>query len=63
MMKKIFMAALMLVASLSVSAQNDAVTNQSVLDLLKEGFSSEEIIGAIENSTTRTITFDINFMR
>lgn len=63
MIKKIFMAALMLVVSLSVSAQNDAVTNQSVLDLLKEGFSSEEIIGAIENSTTRTITFDINFMR
>lgn len=63
MIKKIFMAALMMVASLSVSAQNEAITNQSVLDLLKEGFSSEEIKGAIENSTTRTITFDINFMR
>lgn len=63
MIRKILMATLMLVASLSVSAQNDVVTNQSVLDLLKEGFSSEEIIGAIENSTTRTITFDINFMR
>lgn len=57
------MAALLMTASLSVSAQNDAVTNQTVLDLLKDGFSSEEIIGAIENSTTRTITFDINFMR
>ncbi len=63
MIKKIFVVALMAVSSLSASAQNEAVTNQSVLDLLKEGFSSEEIIGAIENSTTRTITFDINFMR
>lgn len=63
MKKKIFMAVLMMAASLSVSAQNEEVTNQSVLDLLKEGFSSEEIKGAIENSTTRTITFDINFMR
>ena len=63
MMKKILMVTLMMVASLSVSAQNEAVNNQTVLDLLKEGFSSEEIIGAIENSTTRTITFDINFMR
>lgn len=53
----------MAVSSLAASAQNEAVTNQSVLDLLKEGFSSEEIMGAIENSTTRTITFDINFMR
>lgn len=63
-MKKIFfMVVLMVATSLSVNAQNEAVTNQSVLDLLKEGFSSEEIKGAIENSTTRTITFDINFMR
>ena len=47
----------------SANAQNDEVNNQTVLDLLKEGFTSEEIIGAIENSTTRVITFDINFMR
>lgn len=58
-----FVTAMMAIATLTASAQNEAVTNQSVLDLLKEGFSSEEIIGAIENSTTRTITFDINFMR
>ena len=54
----------MYVASvLTANAQNDEVSNQTVLDLLKEGFNSEEIIGAIENSTTRTITFDINYMR
>ncbi len=58
-----FVTAMMAIATLTASAQNEAVTNRSVLDLLKEGFSSEEIIGAIENSTTRTITFDINFMR
>lgn len=63
MIRKIFVAALMAISSLAASAQNEAVTNQSVLDLLKEGFSSEEIVGAIENSTTRTITFDINYMR
>ena len=54
---------MMMVASLAVNAQNEAVTNQSILDLLKEGFSSEEIKGAVENSTTRTLTFDINYMR
>ena len=62
-MKKIFIAAMMMVASLAANAQNEAVNNQTILDLLKEGFSSEEIIGAVENSTTRTITFDINYMR
>lgn len=46
-----------------MDAQNETITNQTVLDLLKEGFSSEEIIGAIDNSSTRTITYDINFMR
>lgn len=57
------MAAMMMLATLSINAQNEAVTNQSVIDLLKEGFSSEEIKGAVENSTTRTLTFDINYMR
>lgn len=62
-MKKLFSAVLFAVMTLTAAAQNDAVTNQTVIDLLKEGFSTEEIIGALENSTTRTITFDINFMR
>ena len=63
MIKKLCMMAFLAIAALTANAQNEAITNQSVLDLLKEGFSSEEIIGAIENSTTRTITYDINFMR
>ena len=63
-MKKRFLFIAMFVASVFTTyAQNDEVSNQTVLDLLKEGFSSDEIIGAIENSTTRTITFDINYMR
>ena len=47
----------------NVNAQNETVTNQTVIELLKEGFSSEDIIGLIENSSTRTITFGIQYMR
>lgn len=49
--------------SAEVKAQNETVTNETVIVLLKEGFSSEEIIGLIENSSTRTITSSIQFMR
>lgn len=53
MIKKILIAVMLFLgASLNISAQNDVVTNETVLELLKEGFSSEEIIGAIENSST-----------
>ena len=63
MKKGLFIIAMFICSLVSANAQNDEVNNQTVLDLLKEGFTSEEIIGAIENSTTRVITFDINFMR
>ncbi|EJX04988.1 hypothetical protein, secreted [gut metagenome] len=64
MIKKFFGVLLLLLgANVCTYAQNDAVTNQTVLDLLQEGFTAEEIIGAIENSSTRTITYDISFMR
>ena len=64
MMRKTFIALLLLLGgNVGAFAQNETVTNQTVLDLLQEGFTSEEIIGAIENSSTRTITFDISFMR
>ena len=59
----LFTVMLFIGASVNIIAQNDVVTNETVLELLKDGFSSEEIIGAIENSSTRTITYDINFMR
>lgn len=62
-MKKVLLLTYLMLMSIGLHAQNETVTNQTVLDLLKEGFSSEEIIGAIDNSSTRTITFDINFMR
>lgn len=47
----------------NVKAQNETVTNQTVIDLLKEGFSSDDIMGLIDNSSTRTITFSIQYMR
>ena len=62
-MKQVFFTIMLMFATCSMFAQNDVVDNNAVLGLLKEGFKSEEIIGAIENSSTRTITFDINFMR
>ena len=62
-MKKVLLLTYLMLMAIGLHAQNETVTNQTVLDLLKEGFSSEEIIGAIDNSSTRTITFDINFMR
>ena len=61
--KRMLMTACMAVIALIASAQNEAMTNETVLELLKEGFSSEEIIGAIENSTERKITYSIDFMR
>lgn len=63
MRKRLFLIISFVMMVLGMSAQNDVVDNNAVLGLLKDGFKSEEIIGAIENSSTRTITFDINFMR
>ncbi len=51
------------IMTLAASAQNEAINNETILTLLKEGFSSEEIIGAIENSTERTIQYSIDYMR
>ena len=47
----------------TVNAQNEAVTNETVISLLGEGFGTEDIIGLIEMSPESQITFDINFMR
>lgn len=63
MMKKLFLALLFAAFAGAAMAQNEEISNQTVLDLLKEGFSSDEIIGVIENSATRTITFNVNFLR
>ena len=61
---KRFMTTLSLaIMTLAASAQNEAINNETILTLLKEGFSSEEIIGAIENSTERTIQYSIDYMR
>lgn len=63
-MKKILLVFCMALAtSVAANAQNDEMSNATVLELLGEGFTSEEIIGAIETSSTRTINYSIDFMR
>ena len=64
-MKKLF---LMMVCALALStqvvnAQEEVVTNALIIQLLDEGFSSEEIIGFIENSSTREVKSDLQSMR
>ena len=61
--KRFMMTLCMAIMTLAASAQNEAINNETILTLLKEGFSSEEIIGAIENSTERTIQYSIDYMR
>ena len=61
--KRLMMTLCMAVMTVAASAQNEAINNETILTLLKEGFSSEEIIGAIENSTERTIQYSIDYMR
>ncbi len=63
MKKFILLFCLALTTFTTVKAQNETVTNQTILELLKDGFSTEDIIGLIENSSTRTITFGIQYMR
>ncbi len=62
-MKRILTMLFMGVMVLIASAQNEKMDNETVLSLLKEGFTSEEIIGAIDNSTDRQITYSLDFMR
>lgn len=62
-MKKIVLPMLFLGLSVHVSAQNEMVTNQTVLDLLNEGFTPVEVQGLVESSSNRTITFNLDFMR
>lgn len=63
MKKFILLFCLTLATFTTVKAQNETVTNQTILELLKDGFSTEDIIGLIENSSTRTITFGVQYMR
>lgn len=63
-MKKLYLIICIAVFSIvSAYCQNEEVNNQTIISLVKEGFSSEEIIGAIETSSTRTITYNIDFLR
>ena len=64
-MKKFF---LMIVCAFALStqvvnAQEEVVTNALIIQLLDEGFSSEEIIGFIEGASTREVKSDLQSMR
>lgn len=63
MKKLVFLFCMIFAISAQVKAQNETVTNQTVIELLKDGFTSEDIIGMIESSSTRTITNNIQYMR
>ena len=41
--KRLMMTLCMAIMTLAASAQNEAMNNETVLTLLKEGFSSEEM--------------------
>lgn len=64
MIKRIFMT-VCLMASMSffAQAQNEVITTETIVNLLQEGFGSDEIIGLIETSPNREITFSIADMR
>lgn len=44
-------------------AQNDEITNDLVIELLQEGFTTNDIIGLIDNSSDRNLTFSVSYMR
>ncbi len=64
MMKRFLITACMMASmSFFAQAQNEVITNETIVSLLKEGFGSDEIIGLIETSPDRAITFSIADMR
>ena len=64
-MKKLIFSFILLFCGTCFTAQgqNEEINNQTVIELLKEGFSSEDIIGAIESSSNRNLTYSIAVMR
>lgn len=61
-MKKFFAIMLVLFATTATYAQNEKVDNSTVLMMLENGFSSDEIIGYIETASERTIKMDMQSM-
>ena len=65
MKKRLFFTAMFVASVFTANAQNDEVSNQTVLDLLKEGFTSEEIIGRTtirkeNDSRSKTSTWSLH---
>lgn len=65
MNKKVFFLfiSLFCLQSLALKAQEETVTNDLIIELLKEGFNSEEIIGHIENASNREVKSDLSSIR
>ena len=61
-MKKLFAIMLVLFAAGAINAQNEIVDNATVLKMLENGFSSEEIIGYIESASDRSVKMDMENM-
>ncbi|MCQ2075043.1 MAG: hypothetical protein MJY77_07665 [Bacteroidaceae bacterium] len=63
-MKRILCLMCIVLASFpNVSAQNEDITNETVIELLNDGFSSSDIIGLLETSSNRNVTFSVAYMR
>ena len=63
MIKKMLLPMLFLGMSVQLNAQTEVIKNETVLNLLKEGFTSVEVQGLIESSSDRELSFSIDFMR
>lgn len=48
---------------ISINAQNETVTNETIISLLKDGFGTEEIIGFVDAASTRTVTMSLTDMK
>lgn len=61
-MKKFFVIVVALFAFNAIYAQNEKVDNSTVLMMLENGFSAQEIIGYIENASDRSIKMGMQNM-
>lgn len=63
-MKKLLLTFIIaLISTVSVNAQNDTLTNQSILDMLSMGFSDNVILAKISNSNTTNFDTSIDALK
>lgn len=63
--KKLFICVTLLISTFTtISAQEgDVVTNETVITMLKEGFSSNDVIGIIQSASSNQINYNLAFLR